>query len=121
MYDYNAEMIRVVDADTIDFLVDLGFNVHHVVRVRLLGVDAPEIYGVKRGTPEHEAGQKAADFVRGWFRDRDKVYLQTTKTGKYGRWLGVVLRDPVGATENPSEHPPTLNHDLKAWLEEQES
>ena len=54
IYVYNAHLDRVVDADTIDLMVDLGFNVKMKMRVRLMGIDAPERY-----TPEGKAaGQK---------------------------------------------------------------
>ena len=39
---YNAKVVRVVDGDTIDLLVDLGFSIHHKVRVRLYGINTPE-------------------------------------------------------------------------------
>ena len=42
MYEYEAEVDRVIDGDTIDFMVDLGFNVHIKIRTRLLGVNTPE-------------------------------------------------------------------------------
>ena len=42
MYEYRAKIKRVVDGDTVDFIVDLGFSVHITIRTRLLGVDTPE-------------------------------------------------------------------------------
>ena len=42
MFEYQAQIIRVVDGDTIDVLIDLGFDMHVKERVRLAGVDTPE-------------------------------------------------------------------------------
>ena len=42
MYKYNAKLIRVIDGDTVDALIDLGFNVWVKKRIRLYGINAPE-------------------------------------------------------------------------------
>ena len=42
MYEYNAKCVRVVDGDTADFLVDLGFDTWKKVRVRFAGINTPE-------------------------------------------------------------------------------
>ena len=42
MWEYQAEILRVVDGDTVDARIDLGFKVHYNVRVRLHGLNAPE-------------------------------------------------------------------------------
>ena len=47
MYEYKATVDRVVDGDTVDFIVDLGFSVKIKIRGRLAGVDTPE-----RGQPD---------------------------------------------------------------------
>ena len=41
-FEYNAKVLRVVDGDTVDALVDLGFSVHRKIRVRLYGINTPE-------------------------------------------------------------------------------
>ena len=86
MYEYKATVDRVVDGDTVDFIVDLGFSVKIKIRGRLAGVDTPE-----RGH---------ADFITATVKCRDllnkvscsfpyqgKVVIKTNKTGKYGRWI----------------------------------
>lgn len=96
IYGYRATVRRVVDGDTIDFDVDLGFYMHAHIRVRLLGVDTPEIYGVKKGSEEYEAGKEATEFTKKWLEenvDEDgTIYVETFKNhgDKYGRWLAVV-------------------------------
>ena len=86
MYEYRAKIKRVVDGDTVDFIVDLGFSVHITIRTRLLGVDTPE-----RG---HEDWAKATSECQRLLLsvaesngDSDWVKIKTGKTGKYGRWL----------------------------------
>ena len=86
MWQYRAEVVRVVDGDTLDLKVDLGFYVYHQVRVRLKGVDTPEIYGANACDEGHEA----SDFVRELCPVGQKVMIETEKRGKYGRWLADV-------------------------------
>lgn len=89
MYEYRvAEVVRVVDGDTIYVDLDLGFGVTKHAKVRLIGIDTPELRG--RGK---EKGLAARDFVDSWFElhhpTRELVLCRTSKdrTGKYGRWL----------------------------------
>ena len=49
MYDYHGKVIDVYDGDTCTILVDLGFRVQFEIKVRLLGINAPELKGVKIG------------------------------------------------------------------------
>ena len=94
MFDYTATIEQVVDADTLDLTVDLGFHVHLRQRVRLAGLDAPELR-----TPE---GKAARDWVIGWVNefapDQVGVRTQLDKTEKYGRVLGVVYPLPDRGT-----------------------
>ena len=90
IYTYNAHLVKVVDADTVDLLVDLGFNVKMEMRVRLMGIDAPE-----RFTDE---GKEATRFVKAHLECyKDKLILETfkDKQGKYGRYLGVIYRGNI--------------------------
>ena len=83
MHEYRAKVIKIVDGDTVDFDVDLGFRISIRIRTRLLGVDTPE-----RG---HEDWAKATSVLTNLLNEKkdeeDYVKIQTTKTGKYGRWL----------------------------------
>lgn len=87
MYEYSAYVKSVYDGDTITVDIDLGFRVIlHDQKIRLLGIDAPEVRGEER--PE---GLKARDFLRNMIEGH-RVTLRTTrdKKGKYGRWLATV-------------------------------
>jgi micrococcal nuclease len=85
MYEYRAKLLRVVDGDTVDLQVDLGFRILHNIRVRLAGIDTPEIFG--KTTPgEREKGLEAKAYVEAALTSIDLV-IRTNKTGKYGRWI----------------------------------
>lgn len=88
MWTYKAEVKRVVDGDTYDMIVDLGFYVYHKIRVRLRGVDTPEVFG-KNASPE---GTWASDFVKELIEGK-VVTITTTKSTptSYNRWEATVL------------------------------
>jgi len=91
MYEYHAELRRVVDGDTLDLLLDLGLHVHVLARVRLARVDTPEVYGVRHDSEEYVDGLAASAFVQGWLAQRDgTLTVRTQKSGKYGRWIAEV-------------------------------
>lgn len=80
---------RVLDGDTIDVDIDLGFSLTLRQRIRLIGIDAPEL---TRPTERAEA-EAAKIFVQRWFETPGLVLVQTTKDDKYGRMLGEFLRE----------------------------
>jgi len=92
-YFYKASLDRVVDGDTVDLNLDLGFNVWHKVRVRLNGVNTPE--SRTRDLEEKALGLAAKDFVSNWLGKCDHVFVQTKKDakGKFGRVLGTIYGD----------------------------
>ena len=83
MYEYNAEIISIVDGDSVKLNVDLGLSVHIHVAVRLTGLNAPEL-----STP---AGKAAKAFVEATVaRLGSTVQVRTMKADKYGRYLAWV-------------------------------
>lgn len=102
MYQYNAMVVRVVDGDTLDLMVDLGFDIFQKMRVRLFGIDTPEIYGVKRDSEEYSKGKLASDFVKKILHPGTKVSMNSVKDkrGKYGRYLATVFCDMNGVLTN---------------------
>ena len=89
MYEYNAICTRVVDGDTIDARVDLGFSVWIECRVRLQGIDAPETR--TKNLEEKQAGFKTKAFLQEVMDDCDnKFVLKSHGVGKYGRCLGTI-------------------------------
>lgn len=95
-YDYKAELLEVVDGDTYDFEVDLGFKTYKQIRVRLLDLNTHEIYGVVKESEEYKQGIKQKEFVQRRLEAASEIYLRTYKnddTGKYGRYLAEVFVD----------------------------
>lgn len=90
LWTYRATVHRVVDGDTIDFDIDLGFYVRKRVRARLAGIDTPEIYGVRHDSEEYKAGIEASVVTRHLLPVGSQCRLTTEKTGKYGRWIAHV-------------------------------
>ena len=85
MYEYKATVENVVDGDTVDLAVDLGFKVSTRQRVRLARIDTPE-----RSQPGYAA---ARDFVREAVLNKP-VMLKTAKVSKWGYYLAeVTLED----------------------------
>ena len=83
MYKYKAKIEKIVDGDTVDFDVDLGFNVSIKIRTRLLDVDTPE-----RGHPDWAKATSILTTLLNEQKDEEGyVKIETKKTGKYGRWL----------------------------------
>ena len=92
IYQYKAYVLKVVDGDTIDLEIDLGFNIRVRERVRLLGIDTPETYGVRHDSDQYRAGIIAKQFVESKLipiGTNDYVIIETEKDkkGKYGRYL----------------------------------
>lgn len=84
MYEYKATVLRVVDGDTYDIDVDLGFSARIKHRFRLNGIDTPETWR-PRNEAEREHGEKAAEFVRGLIEGKT-ITLCSHKLGIYGRY-----------------------------------
>lgn len=87
MYNYKVLKVdRVIDGDTVDVVVDLGFNVSLKQRFRILGIDAPEL---KDKDPFIRAKAiEAKKFAEDWFNSRGALRVQSYKDDKYGRMLG---------------------------------
>ena len=88
MYTYKAKLVRVVDGDTLDVFVDLGFNVWIKRRVRLVGIDAYETR--TRNKEEKKKGLAAKARLKEILEDEDKFSLISHGVGKYGRCLGEI-------------------------------
>lgn len=78
MFTYNATIVKVVDGDTIDVKIDLGFDIWHHTRLRLAGIDAAE--------HNTQFGKAVKAFLAASLEGKD-VVITTTKPDKYGRYL----------------------------------
>jgi micrococcal nuclease len=92
MQDYEAYVTNIVDGDTIDCTVKVGFHFTGALRFRLLGIDTPEIRGKKR-----KEGLRAKYFLSNLILDSEiKLYSGTTQDS-FGRWLALVYKNIDGA------------------------
>jgi micrococcal nuclease len=83
LYYYRATLVRVIDGDTIDVDIDLGFDrITTRRRLRLLGVD----------TPEHKDPNfaEATEFTSAILKTSSEIIVQTTSKDSFGRWLANV-------------------------------
>ena len=92
MHTYKCKILRVVDGDTVDIDIDLGFGIWmHKERVRIHGIDTPE--SRTRDLQEKKYGLAAKEFVKKFLPVGSDQMLITEKdkTGKFGRILGKFL------------------------------
>ena len=91
MHEYNAIVRRVVDGDTMDVTLDLGFDILYNNRIRLYGINTPE--SRTRDLEEKKLGLAAKDRVKELCPVGSSVIIKTTKEGrgKYGRILGEIF------------------------------
>lgn len=95
-YDYRvAGVRRVVDGDTVDLVVDVGFYLTATLRFRLKGVDTPE---VRDSDPDIRArAAEATVFVQQWLSDHSaNLRARTYKADSFGRWLAEVYDAETG-------------------------
>lgn len=92
MYNYRIEeILKVIDGDTVEVIVDLGFSVYHKTRVRLIGIDTPEIR--TKDLEEKERGLEALDFIVDYFKmmEHEEMVLESEKLDSFGRSLGRII------------------------------
>ncbi len=93
LFFYRARLIRVVDGDTADLEVDLGFNIFVRERFRFAGINAYEI--------STEKGKIAKAYVERRFAENDnECMIKSEKQGKYGRWLAWIYLSDSDKTLN---------------------
>jgi micrococcal nuclease len=112
MYEYRVKKVtNVVDGDTIDVDIDLGFSVSFSQRLRLAGIDTPESRTTNK--VEKALGLESKDYLKYKLKDAKEVVVKTEKpdsSEKYGRILGWVYVD--GSTKSVNE---MMIEDGYAW------
>jgi micrococcal nuclease len=112
MYEYYVRKVEnVVDGDTIDVLIDLGFDILFASRVRLAGIDTPE--SRTRDLAEKALGLESKEYLKKYLKDAKSVVIKTQKmnsTEKFGRILGWVYIN--GDTESLNDK---MINDGYAW------
>lgn len=112
MYEYRVKkLINVIDGDTIDVDIDLGFDISLLRRVRMAGIDTPESRTTDKA--EKVLGLEAKDYLKKMMKDAKTIVIKTElpdSSEKYGRILGWVYVD--GATKSINEQ---MIEDGYAW------
>ena len=95
MYEYHVKNLsKVVDGDTIDVDIDLGFDISFSSRVRLAGIDTPESRTADKA--EKALGLEAKEYLKYKLKDAKSIVIKTEKmdsSEKYGRILGWIFID----------------------------
>ena len=97
MYNYKIELLKVVDGDTIDAEIDLGFDIKVKKRVRFMGINAPE--SRTKDLEEKARGLAAKDRVKQLLEGCNNITLNSHGVGKFGRCLGEIMLDMVDGQE----------------------
>jgi micrococcal nuclease len=112
MYEYFVKEVKnVVDGDTIDVVIDLGFDILFASRVRLAGIDTPESRTTDKA--EKALGIESKDYLKKHLKDAKSVVIKTEKMNsseKFGRILGWVYVN--GDTESVNDK---MINDGYAW------
>ncbi len=87
LYTYLARVRRVIDGDTLDLSIDVGFGIFTEQRARLKAINAPEL--------KTNTGQAAQAFLKKYLSSCPHVVIRTQKAGMYGRWLVDVFALPA--------------------------
>jgi micrococcal nuclease len=117
MFKYNAIVDRVVDGDTVDLSIDLGFDIWHRIRVRINGLDTPE--------KNFDYGKVVRQYVADTLESK-QVEIASHKKDKYGRYLVDLYLDTIpGKTFNQHLLDEGMAHDYSGgkrhgiWSEEE--
>ena len=111
MYEYRCKVVHIVDGDTVDVDIDLGFGVWmKKQRIRLYGIDTPE--SRTRDLEEKKYGLAAKAFLTGMLDDPAGIILKTHKdaTGKFGRILGELWRTTNYADQSINDYMVEKHH-----------
>jgi len=93
-YRWQCELVKVVDGDTLEAEIHLDFGVKLQAKLRLEGIDTPEIHTAKHNTEEYRKGILAKEFVEERFKVQGKKFwIESSgkRPGKYGRFIVNVL------------------------------
>lgn len=98
MYEYSCKIVKVVDGDTVDVDIDLGFGiVYSNQRIRLYGIDTPE--SRTRDLVEKKFGLYAKEFLKTRLGSSCRLRTKVDGKGKYGRILGTFIVDDVDVNQ----------------------
>jgi len=105
MHEYRCKVVKIIDGDTVDVDIDLGFGVWmRKQRIRMYGIDTPE--SRTRDLEEKKYGLAAKEFLTGMLDDPKGIILKTHKDGKgkFGRILGEMWRTSDFADQSINDY-----------------
>jgi micrococcal nuclease len=114
MYEYRCNVVKIIDGDTVDVDIDLGFGVWmRKQRIRMYGIDTPE--SRTRDLEEKKYGLAAKDFLTGLLDDEGGIVLKTHKDGKgkFGRILGELWRTTDHADQSINDYMIEKHHAVR--------
>ena len=114
MCEYRCNVVKIIDGDTVDVDIDLGFGVWmRKQRIRMYGIDTPE--SRTRDLEEKKYGLAAKDFLTGLLDDEGGIVLRTHKDGKgkFGRILGELWRTTNYADQSINEYMIEKHHAVR--------
>ena len=97
MYTYKIKLDRIIDGDTIDAFIDLGFDISVKKRIRFMGINTPE--SRTRDLEEKAKGLAAKDRVKALLDGCKNITLKSHGVGKFGRCLGELHLDIIDGQE----------------------
>ena len=121
MYEYRCKVVHIVDGDTVDVDIDLGFGVWmKKQRIRLYGIDTPE--SRTRDLEEKKYGLAAIAYLTGMLDDEAGIILKThtDKEGKFGRILGELWRTTNYADQSINEYMVEKSHAVEYFGQSKE-
>ena len=98
MYEYKISVVKVIDGDTIDAEINLGFDVKVKKRIRFIGINTPE--SRTRDLEEKARGLAAKDRVKALLEGSNNIHLTSHGVGKFGRCLGEIMIDMIDGKES---------------------
>ena len=97
MYTYKISPLKIIDGDTIDADIDLGFDIKVKKRIRFMGINAPE--SRTKDLEEKARGLAAKDRVKQLLEGCENIQLKSHGVGKFGRCLGEIFLDKIDGSE----------------------
>ena len=122
MYEYRCKVVHIVDGDTVDVDIDLGFGVWlRKERIRLFGIDTPE--SRTRDLEEKKYGLAAKKFLTEMLDDEGGIVLKTKKDaeGKFGRILGQLWRTTDFAEQSINDYMVEKHHAVPYYGQSKEA
>ena len=105
LYRYEAEVLSVYDGYTITLMIDQGMKHFARVKIRMIGINTPEIR--TKDLEEKKRGYEAKEYLKSRVECKT-VLVHTLKKGKFGRWLGIIW----DYDENAEELGESLNDEM---------